>query len=309
MNKGLYTHAKIATCWYNFTEGLAYLALHRPTPKTCEYSKIAYGSEKKQYINLCTRKDIRDEKKPLFIYIHGGGWISGITEMRDTYVANWAEKGFFTASISYTYAPGKVFPAQLKEIFTAIDLLFDKADEYNFDTDRIVLAGESAGGYYILECAALAKDKSLFDTLGIDFRHRDAFDVKALVSHCGCFDLKNLIDESKPQSKFFDINLMVCSFLGMDLSEAKAYLETPEGALSYPRVTKDFPPAFIVSAAKDHLRFEAYDLAKQYEDAGIRYETFEGTGIISQHAWTIATIVEKGRDCFNKAYDFVMSII
>jgi acetyl esterase/lipase len=309
MNKKLYAHAKIATRWYNFTEGLAYVALHRPTPKTCEYSKISYGSGRKQYINLCTRKDLRCVKKPLFIYIHGGGWISGITEMRDTYVANWAEKGFFTASISYTYAPEKVFPEQLKEIFAAIDLLFDKADEYNYDTGKVVLAGESAGGYYILECAALAKDKTLFDTLGIDFRHRNEFDVRALVSHCGCFDLKNLLDKSKPQSKFFDMQLMACSFLGMDPDEAIAFLETPEGSLSYPHITEAFPPAFIISASKDWLRFEAYDLAKQYEAAGLKYETFEGTGIISQHAWTIATIVEKGRECFLKSYEFVMEVL
>ena len=309
MNKKMLFHAAVAEKWYNFTECLAYVALHRPTPKNCDYEKIPYGKEKLQYINLCTRKNLKDVKKPLFIYIHGGGWISGITEMRDTYVANWAEKGFFTASISYTYAPEKVFPAQLKEIFTAIDLILDKADEYNFDTDKIVLAGESAGGYYILECAALAKDKCLYDKLGIDFRHRDSFDVKALVSHCGCFDLKNLLDKSKPQSKFFDMELMACSFLGMDPDEARAYLETPEGALSYPHVTEAFPPAFIISAAKDWLRFEAYDLAEQYEKAGIRYGTFEGTGIISQHAWTIATIVEKGRECFEKSYDFVKEIL
>lgn len=309
MDRKLYIHGRAGTCWYNFTECLAYIALHRPTPKNCRYFRASYGSEKKQYINFCTRKDLEGQKKPLFIYIHGGGWISGITEMRDTYVANWAQKGFFTASISYSYAPVKVFPAQIKEVFTAIDLILDRAGEYGIDTDRIVLAGESAGGYYIMQVSAMAKDKTLFDKLGVEFRHKETFDVNALVSHCGCFDLKNLLDESKPQSKFPDMKLMACSYLGMSKDEAKAYLETEEGALSYPHVTADFPPAFIVRAAKDRLRFEALDLEEQYKALGIEYGTFEGTGIIAQHAWTIATIVQKGRDCFEQSYEFVKKVL
>ena len=82
MNKSVYYRGKIGTVWYNFTECLAYVALHRPTPKGCDYRKLRYGDEKKQYVNLCTRKDLAAVRKPVFIYVHGGGWISGITEMR-----------------------------------------------------------------------------------------------------------------------------------------------------------------------------------------------------------------------------------
>lgn len=306
MDKKLYFRGKIGTYWYNFTESLAYVVLHRPTPKSCEYRKIRYGSEKLQYINICTKKEKTAEKKPVFIYVHGGGFISGITEMRDTYVANWAEKGFFTASISYSYAPDRIYPAQLHEIFTALELIYAQKERYNLDFDRLVLAGESAGGYYIMMLSAFSKDKSLFDKFGIDFSRRDEFDVKAFVSHCGCFDLPNLIDPAKKQSKFPDMKMMVTSFLGKNADEAKAYLKTSEGQLSYPHVTADFPPAFIVWADRDYLRYEAFDLIETYKKLGLTYEEFEASGIIGNHAWSIATIVEKGRQCFNKSYDFVM---
>lgn len=308
-DKKVYLRGKIGTCWYNFTESLAYVALHRHTPRSCNYYKINYGSEKRQFINICTRKDLDDRKKPAFIYVHGGGWISGITDMRDTYVANWADEGFFTASISYTYAPDKVFPCQLQEIFTALDLLYDNKEKYNFDGDRVVLAGESAGGYYIMMLAQLAKDKTLFDKLNIEFRHKDEFDVKALVSHCGCFDFRNLLDDEKFQSKFPDIKMMVTSFLGRNIEDAKAFLNTEEGQLSYPHINGDFPPAFVVWAERDYLRYEAFDFIRQYNELGLTFEEYKASGIIGQHAWSIATIVEKGRDCFEKAYDFVMKQI
>ncbi len=305
MTGKLYRRARAATYWYNFTEAFAYAALHRKTPDNCEYKRLRYGSEKKQYVNVCSRKDLEGEKKPALIYIHGGGWVSGITEMRDTYVAEWAKRGFFTASISYTYAPVKGFPAQLQEIFAAIDFILDRADEFGIDKSKIALAGESAGGYFILEAAAVSKDSSLLDKIGVSFRRKDDFDVKALVSHCGCFDLKNLLDKSKPQSKFFDIDTFVCGFLGMEPDEARAFLETEEGYYSYPHVTKDFPAAFIISACRDYLRFEARDLAESYESLGIKYGEYEGTGIIGQHAWTIATVLPKGKECFEKSFSFV----
>ena len=308
MKKSVYYRGKLGMVWYNFTESLAYVALHRPTPKTCAYRKIRYGSEKMQYINLCTRKDLAAVRKPVFIYIHGGGWISGITDMRDTYVAEWAKRGFFTASISYTYAPDKIYPAQLFELFAALDCIYALEDTELLDLDTVVLAGESAGGYFILKLAEFAAHPKLFDRFGIPFKNRDRFHVDALVSHCGCFDLKNLMDETKPQSAFPDIKMMVSTFLGLPRDEVKAYLETEDGTLASPKITEGFPPAFIISAARDALRFEARDLAELYAALGIPFATFEGTGIIGNHAWTIATIVEKGRRCLEESYRFVMKV-
>ena len=98
MNR-LYLRGIAGQLFYNSTEVAAYVLTYRPIPEDLEYTKkLQYGSEKYQYINTLTRKDLVAKKKPLFIYIHGGGWISGITEMRNAYVAEWAKKGFFAAS-------------------------------------------------------------------------------------------------------------------------------------------------------------------------------------------------------------------
>ncbi|MBR3552693.1 MAG: alpha/beta hydrolase [Clostridia bacterium] len=305
MDKSVYYRGKLGTVWYNFTESLAYVALHRPTPKSCAYRRIRYGNEKKQYINLCARKDLAAVRKPVFIYVHGGGWISGITEMRDTYVTEWAKRGYFTASISYTYAPDKTYPAQLFELFAALDEIYALEDAELLDLGTIVLAGESAGGYFILKLAEFAAHPELFDRYGIPFKNKDRFHVDALVSHCGCFDLKNLTDPQKPQSAFPDIKMMVSSFLGLPRGKVRAYLATEAGALASPKITRGFPPAFIISAERDALRFEAQDLAEQYKALGIPYATFEGTGIIGNHAWTIATIVKKGKSCLEASVRFV----
>lgn len=307
MNKKVYYRGRLGTCWYNFTESLAYAITYRPTPANVNYKKrIPYGKEKKQYFNTYCRKDLENTVKPLFIYIHGGGWVSGITDMRNTYIQNYAKKGFFTASVSYTYAPVKIFPAPLQEICDAVDYIYDRADEYKIDTANTVVAGESAGVYYIMFLAALAADKTLAAKLGLTFRHNEEFTVKAMVAHCGCVDLQRLLNPECPQSKFPDMKMMVCSLLGMEYEEACRFLETEEGALTYPHIGPGFPPTFFTTACGDWLRYEGYDMMKEYEALGIPYGTYEGTGILRNHAWTIVTIVEKGRQCLAETFDFIL---
>lgn len=310
MDKKLYRRAMIGQYWYNFTEALAYALLYRPTPKNLVYeSRVSYGKEKSQYINFYSPKNSEKEKKPLLIYIHGGGFISGITDMRNTYIANWANTGFVTASISYSYAPQKIFPTQLEEIFSAVDFILDNADKYGIDTNSIVIAGESAGGYYISYLASAAADKTLTQRLGIDFRHREEFSVKAMVSHSGCFNFSRLLDSQKPQSGFPDIKMMVSSFFGKSREELVKWLETEEGKLASPSVCKGYPPVFVAWTAMDKLRYESFDLMKELEEQDIPYEQFKGDGIISQHAWTIVTVFKKSRTCFEKTKEFVLSYL
>ncbi|MBR3767378.1 MAG: alpha/beta hydrolase [Clostridia bacterium] len=306
----LYLRGMAGQYWYNATEMLAYALLYRRTPEGLIYEKkVKYGEDKLQYINFYSPKVRTKEKMPLLIYIHGGGFVSGVTEMRNTYISNWAKKGFLTASISYTYAPQKVFPAQFKEIFSAIDFILDKADEYNFDPEKIILAGESAGGYFISYVASCLSDKSRLDKLGIDFKHKDTFKIKALISHCGCYDFKNMVDKNKPQAKFPDIKMMSKSFFGKDLDMLRKLLSSPDGNICSPQITKDFPPIFVIWCNKDLLRYEAFDLEKKLKENSVEYTLYKCGGLNSFHAWSIVTLFKQGKACFDEAYKFAMKQI
>ena len=306
MDKQVYRRGRIGTAWYNAQEALAYLLLFRPTPNDLEYQRrIAYGAESKEYYLTYQRKDMTSKRKPLFIYIHGGGFISGITQMRNGYIRNFAQKGYFVASISYTYAPQKVFPAQLQELCTAIDQILDRENEYNIDPSKLVLSGESAGGYFVMMLANIATNPELADNLGLKFRHLNDFAVKAMVVHSGCFDLKKLFDPAYPQSQYNDIGMMTCSYLGMNYDEAMEFLRSPQGEVASAHINEHFAPTFFATGAADLLRFESYDFIEQYKQLGIPYEHFEGTGSIAAHAWTIATVLKKARECLKATFDFL----
>ena len=306
MDKKVYSRGLTGQYWYNFTEALAMIVTYRPVPENVTYSKMIYGNKKLNFINTFCRDDLKNKKKPLFLYIHGGGWISGITKMRNPYIQNWAELGFYCASISYSYAPQEVFPAQIKEIFTAIDYIIDHAEGLNIDTENVVIAGESAGGYYISFVAHCLSHPDILERLGITFRNADKFSIKALVSHCGCFNLQSLVDEKKEQSKFPDIKMMTSTFIGKNLEETKRFLNSDEGKIAVPQFDETFPPSFLIWATKDYLRYETFDLSEQLTAHGVSHRTYQADGKIAAHAWSIATIFNESKDCLKETIDFVL---
>lgn len=294
--------------WYNFTELLVYGLSYKKNPDNVDYyDKVKYGNDALQYVNIYKNKD--NKKRPLLIYIHGGSWVSGITEMRNQYIMKWAEKGFNTASISYSYAPQKVFPSQLQEMFDAVDFLYDNRDKYNFDFDNLVIAGESAGGYFISYLASVLSDVSSLEKLGLTFRNREKLNVKALVSLSGCYDLKRLSEKSRPQSGFPDLKTMIKSYLGMPYEKALAYINSEDGRFISPQVNSSYPPSFLIWGDKDLLRYESFDFAKQLEENNVPYQLYKADGLIGMHAWSLIMLFKKSREVFNKAFEFVLPLI
>ncbi|MBR5232685.1 MAG: alpha/beta hydrolase [Clostridia bacterium] len=307
MNK-VYLRGLIGQKWYNFTEFLVYGLSYKKNPYNLfYYEKVKYGADKLQYVNIYQNKD--NKKRPLLIYIHGGSWVSGITEMRNQYIMKWAERGFNTASISYSYAPQKVYPFQLQEMFDAVDFLYDNKDKYNFDFDNIVLAGESAGGYFVSYLASVLSDTSSLEKLGLTFRNIKKLKVKALVTLSGCYDLKRLSDKSNPQSYFPDLKTMIKSYLGMSYDKALAYINSEDGKYISPQVNSSYPPSFLVWGDKDLLRYESFDFAEQLEENNVPYRLYKADGLIGMHAWSLVMLFKKSRETLDEVFKYVIPMI
>ncbi len=309
MNK-LFLRGILGHSWYNFTEMLVQMLVLKKNPENLIYTKkIKYGDGKLQYINTYSQKGNNDIKKPLLIYIHGGSWVSGITEMRNPYISLWANSGFNTAAISYSYAPEKIFPAQLKEVFSAIDYIADNAEKLKVDTQNIVLAGESAGGYFVSYIASSAKNKDSLKKLGINFRHADDIKIKAMVTLSGCFDLKRLSDKKYPQASYPDLKMMYTTYLGKNHKDALSAIHGEGGEIYSPAVNDGYPPAFLVWGDKDLLRYESFDFAKELEHFGIEHKLYKADGSIGMHAWSIIPLFKKTHICFEKTLEFILPFL
>ncbi len=88
---------------------------------------------------------------PGFVWIHGGGWISGKKdEARGKEVCTTlANAGYVAVSIDYKLGAGS-WPQCLLDSKNAVRFLRAHAKEYGIDPDRIAVGGGSAGGHLAL---------------------------------------------------------------------------------------------------------------------------------------------------------------
>jgi len=100
------------------------------------------------------------DKKTAIMFIHGGGFKTGSKEQMSGYAELYAKGGFVTTSINYRLTPNHVFPAAVNDAKDALQWMKDKAQEYGYDSNKIILVGYSAGG-------TLALNVGLADDTGV----------------------------------------------------------------------------------------------------------------------------------------------
>ena len=104
----------------------------------------------------------RAEKLPGILWIHGGGYITGMAAMVHVSEGKCLAKryGAVVLSPEYRLAGKATYPAALEDCFAALKYMHDNAEELGIDRSRIVIGGESAGGGLAAALCMYARDKS-----------------------------------------------------------------------------------------------------------------------------------------------------
>jgi len=91
--------------------------------------------------------------KPVIMYVHGGGWISGAKTDHAYRSKLLAKNGYLVISVDYELSNKEKHLCQTTEtqILKAISWVQDNASELNADVDRFYMIGDSAGGNLILD--------------------------------------------------------------------------------------------------------------------------------------------------------------
>ena len=88
----------------------------------------------------------RDGPCPTLIYVHGGAFSILSKETHWIMALAFARRGFVVFNINYRLAPEHPFPAAIEDACKAAVWVTRHASEYDGDAQRMVFAGESAGG-------------------------------------------------------------------------------------------------------------------------------------------------------------------
>ncbi len=139
------------------------------------------------------------EPKPTLLYIYGGGWVNGTKESTTFASLPYIYKGMNAVHIDYQLAGDSLAPAAVEDCRCALRWVFRHAREYGFDTSKIVVAGESAGGHLALMTGML-NNNSEFDKRCIEEGDGSIW-VAAIVSYSGPTDVADLLEG--PNQKWF----------------------------------------------------------------------------------------------------------
>ncbi|MFT4127666.1 MAG: alpha/beta hydrolase [Gordonia sp. (in: high G+C Gram-positive bacteria)] len=102
----------------------------------------------------------------LIVYFHGGGFALGSRVSHDAYVARLAiDTGADVLSVDYRLAPEHVFPAAVDDALAAWRFAVAHAPRWGVRTDRLVVAGDSAGANLATVVAQLVRGESVTPAL------------------------------------------------------------------------------------------------------------------------------------------------
>lgn len=283
----------------NGLELVASLAMTVKKPNNVRLVKgIRYAEGKQCLLELMFKKG--QEKMPIMIYIHGGGFVSGYKKIRRKFCFMQAEKGFFVVNIDYDYAPEKVHPYQIEQILTAINWVLDRKEAFNIDDKRILLAGDSAGAY--LACfVACVLNCNTCEQFAFSKRYVEKFKIKAVLSICGAFDLSKLVD-----SDFANIKLFLSCYTGIALENIDSLKQITTFDVSQ-KMNKKFPATFLLSSKNDRLKEFSVDFQHKLCENGVKTEFYVYSGVLSFHCFPLAVKAQRGmKKLLNDMNDYIV---
>jgi acetyl esterase/lipase len=212
----------------------------------------------------------KKEILPVFIFIHGGGWVLGDFPthkrmVRDLVVLSGAAAVF----VNYTPTPDAVFPQAINEIYAATKWVSENGNEINVDGKRLAVVGNSVGGNMTAVTALRAKENG-------------GPEIKFQLMMWPIVDA-NFETESYQQfgkDRFLTTPLMKWMY---DL-----YIQDPErrkNVYASPlqaniEQLKGLPPALIQVAESDILRDEGEAYGRKLDEAGVLVTCIRYNGMI-----------------------------
>jgi acetyl esterase len=210
-------------------------------------------------------------KLPTIIWTHGGAWISGDKTNDTPYYKLLAAEGFTVIGVDYSLAPEHTYPTAIHQLNDAYAYIEANNQRFHADTDKIVLAGDSAGAQLSSQMGAIITDPEYAQTVGI-WPSLKASQLKGLVLNCGIYMMDGLTQPDPTLPKIIgwgdDISVWAYSgtkdFTNPIIKEMSAYYH----------VTKNYPPVYISGGNADPLtKAQAKPFAKLLASIGVNVTT------------------------------------
>ncbi len=229
---------------------------------------IAYGKNSRQIMDVAFPSGY-EEERPVILFLHGGGWVSGDKAGFTEKSVPMSEKtGCITVSMNYRYASSKVDCEDiLDDIDKALKKVKSMAKSRGINADRVMLVGFSAGGHLALMYSYTRKDTAPIEPVAVisysgptDFTSEDFVEHNALSNADYMRGLLTKLTGEKITANNFE-------------SKKDVLLEC--SPINY--VSSSCVPTMIVQGAKDKIVYasDTRELAKKLKAEGVTCKYYE----------------------------------
>lgn len=207
-----------------------------------------------------------DERLPVLVYFHGGGWTIGDLDTHDIVCREFANLAQCAViSVDYRLAPEHKFPAAVEDAIAATHWTGRMAETLGLDPARVAVGGDSAGGNLAAVVALTLRDAG----------------GPPLAMQVLIYPAVDMTVDRESHRKFAEGYLLTRESIQWFVSN---YLRGAEDVADWrasPLRASDLAgvaPAYVITAGFDPLLDEGKAFADRLHEAGVpvTYECFEG---------------------------------
>ena len=232
---------------------------------------IPYGTGKFRrmdfYYSTKAAEAAPDGKLPVLLNVHGGGFVCGGKKYRSGIAKLFASKGYFVVNVDYTLAPKGAFPTGGNDVIMAWNALELFDERYPLDLERVIITGDSAGGYWAAMAVAAAFSDDYRLELGLD--ETPSKKPIALLTFCAPFNLIKCTEHPTPMGISEDIG--DCLF-----GNAENAVKLPPKAIDITlNVNSDWCPVGMMAAANDMFAGSQHkDMVKKLDEFSVPHSEY-----------------------------------
>ncbi|MGV3526246.1 MAG: alpha/beta hydrolase [Candidatus Sericytochromatia bacterium] len=224
---------------------------------------------------------------PVVVYYHGGGWVIATNDTYDASARALTRAAqAAVVAVEYRKAPEHKFPAAHNDAFAAYQWVLANASSFSGDSQRVAVAGESAGGNLAANVSLMARDKGIRKPLHQVLVYPVADNNMNAVSY-----QQNA--KAKPLNKAM-MGWFMQHALSSPAQSADPRLSLVDASL------RGLPATTLITAEIDPLRTEGMLLGEKLKAAGVPVDARLYTGVAHEF-FGMGAVVDKAKEAVNQA--------